>query len=370
MNFKNIIIYIPILGNVIEIIALLIPILMSVAFVTIAERKVMASCQRRVGPNAVGVWGILQPFADALKLLFKELIIPRHSNIILFVLGPTISLFFAVLGWAVIPITMGVTLFDFNIGIFFALAVSSLGIYGILIAGWAANSKYAFIGSIRSTAQLLSYELVLSSIILLLIFFSSTFNFSSIIENQFGIWNVIPFFPIFLIFLIGANAELNRPPFDLPEAESELVAGFMTEHSASIFVFFFLAEYCSLIFMSALTVIFFLGGSLLPEININFNILFDFIFNSDYVSSILPSTFSNYDFSFSSKYIYDNGYGSLVLALKVILVIFLFIWIRASFPRFRYDQLMSLCWTVLLPLLFGWILLIACIIFSFDILPL
>jgi NADH:ubiquinone oxidoreductase subunit H len=202
-----------------EVLIVLVPILMSVAFVTVAERKIMAAMQRRVGPNAVGLWGLLQPFADALKLLVKEIVIPRQSNRLLFVIGPCITLIFALLGWAIIPFGEGLAIFDYELGVFFALAVSSLGSYGILISGWAANSKYSFMGAVRSTAQLLSYELVFSSIILILIIFSGSFSLTFIVECQQAVWNVFPLMPIALMFLIAILAETNRPPFDLPEAK-------------------------------------------------------------------------------------------------------------------------------------------------------
>jgi NADH dehydrogenase len=205
--------------NILDVLIVLIPILMAVAFVTIAERKVMASMQRRCGPNAVGVWGLLQPFADALKLLVKEIIIPRQSNSLLFIIGPCITLVFAILGWSIIPFGEGLAIFDYELGVFFALAVSSIGSYGILISGWAANSKYAFMGAIRSTAQLLSYELVFSSIILILILFSGSFSLTYIVECQQAVWNIFPLMPIALAFFIAILAETNRPPFDLPEAE-------------------------------------------------------------------------------------------------------------------------------------------------------
>lgn len=201
-----------------EVLVVLVPILMTVAFVTIAERKVMAAMQRRCGPNAVGAWGILQPFADALKLLVKEIIIPRQSNSLLFVIGPCITLIFALLGWAIIPFGEGLAIFDYELGIFFALAVSSIGSYGILVSGWAANSKYAFMGAIRSTAQLLSYELVFSSIVLILIIFSGSLSLTFIVECQQAVWNIFPLLPIALMFFIAILAETNRPPFDLPEA--------------------------------------------------------------------------------------------------------------------------------------------------------
>jgi NADH-ubiquinone oxidoreductase chain 1 len=400
-----------ILYNILEVLVVLVPVLMAVAFVTIAERKVMAAMQRRCGPNAVGVWGILQPFADALKLLVKEIIIPRQSNSLLFIIGPCITLIFALLGWAIIPLGEGLTIFDYELGVFFALAVSSIGSYGILISGWAANSKYAFMGAIRSTAQLLSYELVFSSIILVLILFSGSFSLTYIVECQQAVWNIFPLMPIALMFFIAILAETNRPPFDLPEAESELVAGFMTEHGASIFVFFFLGEYSSLILMSSFMSVFFLGGHHCPDLHKLFldpilfvyyylmseflsfySQLLDFLF---YYSSIYlnphviynnnPENFIvkntemlNESFSsFSSKdtvfqsidLLIDKIQGSYVLGFKIIIVVFFYIWVRASFPRFRYDQLMSLCWKELLPLVFAYILFSICLFYTFDMLP-
>ena len=400
-----------ILYNILEVLVVLVPILMAVAFVTIAERKIMASMQRRCGPNAVGVWGILQPFADALKLLVKEIIIPRQSNSLLFVIGPCITLIFALLGWAIIPFGEGLTIFDYELGVFFALAVSSIGSYGILISGWAANSKYAFMGAIRSTAQLLSYELVFSSIILVLILFSGSFSLTYIVECQQAVWNIFPLMPIALMFFIAILAETNRPPFDLPEAESELVAGFMTEHGASIFVFFFLGEYSSLILMSSFMSVFFLGGHHCPDLHKLFldpllfvyyyfmseflsfySQLLDFLFyySSIYLNPHLISSHSQENFvventemlndsysNFSSKdtvfqsidLLMDKIQGSYVLGFKIIIVVFFYIWVRASFPRFRYDQLMSLCWKELLPLVFAYILFSICLFYTFDMLP-
>jgi NADH-ubiquinone oxidoreductase chain 1 len=431
--------------NLLEILIVLIPILMTVAFVTIAERKIMGSMQRRCGPNAVGIWGLLQPFADALKLLVKEIVIPRQSNSLLFIIGPCITLIFAIIGWSIIPFGEGLAIFDYELGIFFALAVSSIGSYGILISGWAANSKYAFMGAIRSTAQLLSYELVFSSIIFILIIFSGSFSLTYIIECQQAVWNIFPLMPIGLMFFISILAETNRPPFDLPEAESELVAGFMTEHSASVFVFFFLGEYSSLILMSAFMSIFFLGGHHCPDIhkifidaiysnynyyfsnslsNItdieesNFNYKYEGksfldninLSNNNYYKDSLDFTLCNeYNIINKSNFIvnYNNEYinindinnvlknksinytelsvkdtvwnfinilidkiqGSYILGFKIIIVVFFFIWVRASFPRLRYDQLMSLCWKELLPLVFAYIIFTLCLFYVFDMMP-
>nr|QTK22332.1 NADH dehydrogenase subunit 1 [Pneumocystis sp. 'macacae'] len=333
--------------RLIEVIIVLLPVLLNVAFVTLAERKVMGSIQRRIGPNIVGYYGLLQPVADALKLILKETIVPLQSNKLLFFLGPMIALIFALLGWGIIPWNTGVTLWDFDLGILYSLAISSLGIYGILVGGWASNSKYALLGSLRSTAQLISYELILTSIVFVVVLFAGTLNFTQIIEYQKSIWYFIPLLPLFIMYFIGALAETNRAPFDLPEAESELVAGFMTEYSAAIFVFFFLAEYANIILISTLAAIFFLGGYLLP-------------FDCNFLFFMLPSWLA----------VFFNGFISgLTLGLKVAFIIFLFIWVRSSFPRIRYDQLMVVCWTILLPLLFAWIFVVLALLFSFDSMP-
>jgi len=234
----------PTLIAIFEVLLVTLPSLLSVAFVTIAERKTMASMQRRLGPNIVGYYGLLQAFADALKLLLKEYVSPTQANLVLFFLGPIITLIFSLLGYGVIPYGPGLAITDFNLGILYMLAVSSLSTYGILLAGWSANSKYAFLGSLRSTAQLISYELILTSAILIVILLTGSLNLSVNIEIQRTVWFIIPLFPIFVIFFIGSVAETNRAPFDLAEAESELVSGFMTEHSAVIFVFFFFSWIC------------------------------------------------------------------------------------------------------------------------------
>ena len=260
--------------SIAEGLLVIVPALLSVAFVTVAERKTMASMQRRLGPNVVGYYGLLQAFADALKLLLKEYIAPTQANIILFFLGPIITLIFSLLGYLVVPYGSGLYISDFSLGIIYMLAVSSLATYGILLAGWSANSKYAFLGSLRSTAQLISYELILSSVILLVVLLSGSLNLISIVESQRVISFVFPLFPLFLIFFIGSIAETNRAPFDLAEAESELVSGFMTEHSSVIFVFFFLAEYASIILICALNSLLFLGGYLsIVPLDILINIL-------------------------------------------------------------------------------------------------
>ena len=325
-----------VLYNLLEILIVLVPILLAVAFMTIIERKVIGSMQRRVGPNIVGYYGILQPFADALKLVVKEQVVPSQSTKSLFFLAPLLALIFSLLGWGVIPFGEGLTLSDFSLGILYSLALSSIGVYGILFAGWSANSKYAFLGSLRSTAQMISYELIYSASVLSILLLCGTFTITEIIEAQQSVWYIVPLFPIFILFFISALAETNRTPFDLPEAESELVAGFMTEHSGMIFVFFFLAEYCSIVLMSTFTAILFLGGYNFPEIFPN-------------------PTFLNLQ--------------SLVLAVKAVLFMFVFVWIRATLPRLRFDQLMTFCWTGMLPVAIALLVLVPSMLITFDVTP-
>ena len=401
--------------SIVEIIIVILPILLTVAFITIAERKTMASMQRRLGPNIVGYYGLLQPFADALKLLIKEYISPTQANIILFFIGPIITLIFSLYGYAMIPFGPGIAINDFNLGLLYMLAVSSLATYGILLAGWSANSKYAFLGSLRSTAQLISYELILSSALLLIVLITGTLNLSVIIEMQKIIWFLIPLLPLFAIFFIASVAETNRAPFDLAEAESELVSGFMTEHAAGIFVFFFLAEYASIILMCILITIVLIGGyeilSLINIINILINILIKCIYSIIsiihlYINSVtymlymISKIFNNkmliyyiitincYNdiiFGFFEEditYLINTIYLSFklnifilslinifILGLKSCLLIFIFIWVRASYPRIRFDQLMSYCWTILLPIIISIIIFIPCILYNKDILP-
>jgi len=335
-NQINLLTMLPVIFNLLEVLIVLVPILLAVAFMTIIERKVLAAMQRRVGPNKVGYYGVLQPFADALKLVVKETVIPAQATKSLFFLAPVITLIFSLLGWGVIPFGAGLTLSDFSLGILYTLAISSVGVYGVLFAGWSANSKYAFLGSLRSTAQMISYELILSSAILTVILLTGSFNIISIIENQEAVWFVIPLLPMFIIFFISALAETNRTPFDLPEAESELVAGFFTEHSGMIFVFFFLGEYCSIVLMSTLTAILFFGGYNITEIFVN-------------------ETFFNIQ--------------SIILGLKTCAFCFLFVWFRATLPRLRYDQLMVFCWTGMLPLAIALVILVPSILVAFDITP-
>ena len=326
------------LYSILEVVLVVVPALLIVAFTTVAERKTMASMQRRLGPNIVGYYGLLQAFADALKLLLKEYVGPTQANLILFFLGPIITLIFSLLGYAVIPYGPGLTIADLNLGILYMLAVSSLSTYGILLAGWSANSKYAFLGSLRSTAQLISYELILSSVILLVVLLTNSLNLTTNVEAQKIIYFLFPLFPLYIIFFIGCIAETNRAPFDLAEAESELVSGFMTEHSAGIFVFFFLAEYASIVLICIFAVILFIGGFLV---------------------------------SATSQFLIISGLiSSLSLGFKTCIMIFIFIWVRASFPRIRFDQLMSFCWTILLPIIIGLIIIIPCMVYNLFLLSL
>jgi NADH-ubiquinone oxidoreductase chain 1 len=353
--------YIPTLISVLEVLLVTVPVLLTVAYVTVAERKTMASMQRRLGPNIVGYYGLLQAFADALKLLLKEYVSPTQANLGLFFLGPIITLIFSLLGYLVIPYGPGLAINDLNLGILYMLAVSSLSTYGILLAGWSANSKYAFLGSLRSTAQLISYELILSSAILLVVMLTGSLNLTINIEAQRAIWFIVPLFPVFIIFFIGSVAETNRAPFDLAEAESELVSGFMTEHAAVIFVFFFLAEYASIVLICILTSILFLGGY-----------LYDYLPSLFFLVQYLDFDYYIYNLNkesiFTGPLIEGLLYG-LTLGVKSCIMIFVFIWARASFPRIRFDQLMSFCWTILLPIVIAFVILVPCILYSFEIIP-
>jgi NADH-ubiquinone oxidoreductase chain 1 len=326
-----------IIFNLLEVLVVVVPMLLAVAFVTIVERKMLAAAQRRVGPNIVGVYGVLQPFADALKLVVKEVIVPANANKVLFYLAPMSTLIFSLLGWGVIPFGEGLVLFDFSLGLLYTLALSSLGIYGVLFAGWSGNSKYAFLGSLRSTAAMISYELILSTAVIIVVLLSGSFNLTSIIESQQAIWYIVPLLPVFILFFISILAETSRTPFDLQEAESELVAGFFTEHSAIIFVFFFLGEYCSIVIMSSLSAILFTGGWLMPELFIN-------------------DSFINLQ--------------AIILGLKTCFFVFLFVHSRATLPRIRYDQLILVMWTQLLPIAIALTLLVPSILVAFDIAPL
>ena len=337
MNTNNLILtLLNIIINLLDVLLVILPVLLSVAFMTIIERKQLAAHQRRVGPNTTGYYGLLQPFSDALKLIVKETVIPSQSNKILFYLAPISSLIFSLLGWGIIPFGQGLTLSDFSLGILYTVALSSLGVYGVLFAGWSANSTYAFLGSLRSTAAMISYELILSSAILIIIILTGSFNITSIIENQQAIWYIIPLLPVFIFYFISILAETSRTPFDLQEAESELVAGFFTEHSSVPFVFFFLAEYCSIVLFSCITSILFLGGYHMPELFIN-------------------DSFINLQ--------------SIILGLKTCIFCFMFVWVRATLPRMRFDALIELCWLNLLPVCVAFIILVPSVLIAFNISP-
>lgn len=324
-----------IISWILEVLIIIVPLLVAVAYFTLAERKVIASMQRRRGPNVVGVWGLLQPLADGLKLLVKETILPSNSNVILFVIAPILTFLISLLGWAVIPYAETVVLSDLNVGILYTFAVSSLGVYGIILSGWSSNSKYAFLGALRSAAQMVSYEVSIGLIIISVLLCAGSLNLSKIVLAQESIWYIIPLFPVAMMFFISALAETNRAPFDLPEAEAELVAGYNVEYSAMGFALFFLGEYANILMMCALNTILFLGGWLSP---------FDF-----FPFTLVPQ--------------------SLWFGLKIAFVGFVFIWVRASYPRYRYDQLMRLGWKVFLPLSLAWVILVSSILLGFDWLP-
>ena len=318
-----------------QIMAVLMPVLISVAFLVYAERKVLALIQLRRGPNVVGPFGILQSIADALKLLTKENIVPANSNKIVFLLAPIITMVLSLAGWAVIPFAPNWVIADINVGIMYLFAVSSLGVYGIIMAGWASNSQYPFLGALRSAAQMVSYEVSIGFVIITVLLCVGSLNLSKIVEAQETVWFAIPLLPMFVVFFISALAETNRLPFDLPEDESTLVAGFFTEYSSASFVLFFLGEYASMILMSSMTVILFMGGWLPP---------FDI-----FPLNAVP--------------------GVIWFVIKVIFILFLFIWVRGTFPRYRYDQLMRLGWKIFLPLSLLWVVLTAGFLIVFDMVP-
>ena len=311
------------------------PLLIAVAFLTYLERKVIASVQYRKGPNVVGFFGLLQPFADGIKLFSKETIIPASANKIIFVLAPMVTFSLSMVAWSVIPISEGLVLSDINVGILYIFAVSSLSIYGVIMAGWASNSKYAFLGALRSTAQMVSYEVSIGLVIDCVLLCVGSLNLQDIVMAQKKCWFLIPLFPMFVVFVISALAETNRAPFDLPEDESALVAGYFTEYSSMLFAMFFLGEYSAMILMSSLGTILFLGGWLPPFDNNFFN--------------IIP--------------------GFMWFFLKVGLLLFVFLWVRATLPRFRYDQLMRLGWKIFLPLSLLWVIITATVLVFFDLLP-
>lgn len=305
-----------------EALALLVPLLIMVAYLTYAERKVLAAMQVRKGPNVVGPFGLYQPFADAIKMLTKETIIPSGANRFLFLLAPMITFGLALIAWAVIPVNAGWAIANINVGILYLFAISSMGVYGVIIAGWASNSKYAFLGALRSAAQMVSYEVSMGFVLVSVLLCAGSLNLSRIVEAQRTIWFFIPLFPMFIVFFVSALAETNRAPFDLPEGESEIVAGFMVEYSSMSFALFFLGEYANMILMSGLTSILFLGGWLGPF-------------------GIGPAL------------------GPLWFFLKICFCLFVFIWVRATFPRYRYDQLMRLGWKVFLPASLLWLVITA-----------
>ena len=314
--------------------------LVAVAYLTYVERKVLAVAQLRKGPNVVGPFGLLQPIADGLKLLSKETVIPSGANAPVFILAPLITFVLALVGWAVIPFQPGVVVANINVGILYALAISSLGVYGIIMAGWASNSKYAFLGSLRSAAQMVSYEVSIGFVIVSVLLCAGSLNLSKIVEAQAGAyglfnWYVFPLLPMAVVFFISGLAETNRAPFDLPEGESELVAGFFVEYSAMTFALFYLGEYMNMMLVSGLTAVLFLGGWLSPI-------------------PFAPFTWIP---------------GIIWFAGKIAFLLFVFLWVRASFPRFRYDQLMRLGWKVFLPLSLGYLVLVAGVLVGFGWLP-
>jgi len=324
-----------IFSEILKILMLLIPVLVSVAMIVWLDRRVWAFVQKRRGPNVVGPFGLLQSLADALKYIFKEIIIPASSNKVIFILAPIITMTLALISWAVIPFSENFVLADINVGILYLFAVSSLGVYGIIMGGWASNSKYPFLGAIRSAAQMVSYEVSIGIIIINVLLCVGSLNLSDIVKAQENIWYIIPLFPMFVIYFISALAETNRPPFDLPEAEAELVAGYQTEYSGMMYAMFWLGEYANILLMCALGSILFLGGWLPPIDAFPFN--------------IIPSP--------------------IWLIVKILLLFILFALVKAIVPRYRYDQLMRLGWKVFLPFSLIWVVLTAGYLMYFDLLP-
>jgi NADH-quinone oxidoreductase subunit H len=324
-----------ILITIIKSLLIALPLIIAVAYFTLVERKIMAGIQRRRGPDVVGAWGLIQPFADAAKLILKETILPSTANTVLFVIAPILSFMLSLVGWAVIPFGETFVLADINVGVLYLFAVSSLGVYGIIMSGWASNSKYAFLGGLRSAAQMVSYEVSIGFILIAVILCAGSLNLSTIVMSQQTVWYGLPLFPMFFMFFISALAETNRHPFDLPEAEAELVAGYNVEYSAAGFALFFLGEYANMIMMSSVTTIMFLGGWL-PFVDI-------------FPINLVP--------------------GPIWFGLKVCFFVALFVWARAAYPRYRYDQLMRLGWKIFLPLSLGWVLFIAGILSGFNWLP-
>jgi NADH-quinone oxidoreductase subunit H len=320
--------------TLLELLVVIVPLLISVAYFTLAERKIMGAMQRRKGPNVIGVFGLLQPLADGLKLFAKETILPTTANTSIFLLAPIVSFLLSLMGWVVIPFGLNIVISDTNIGVLYLFAISSLSVYGILMSGWSSNSKYPFLGALRSTAQMISYEVSIGFVIICVVICAGSFNLSQIVLAQQTVWFFIPLFPMFLVFIVSALAETNRHPFDLPEAEAELVSGYNVEYSAMGFALFFLGEYANMLLMSSLISIFFLGGWLAPTI----------------LLSWVP--------------------GPFIFSLKICLFVFVFVWARAALPRYRYDQLMALGWKCFLPLSIGWLVLVSGVLISFNALPL
>jgi len=322
-------------NEIYKILFLLVPVLVSVAMIVWLDRRVWAFVQKRQGPNVVGPFGLLQSLADALKYIFKEMIIPSSSNKVIFILAPIVTMTLALIAWAVIPFSATQVVADINVGILYLFAVSSLGVYGIIMGGWASNSKYPFLGAIRSAAQMVSYEVSIGVIIINVLLCVGSLNLNDIVIAQQNLWFVIPLFPMFVIFFISALAETNRPPFDLPEAEAELVAGYQTEYSGMMYAMFWLGEYANILLMCAMGAILFLGGWLSPiEL---------------YPFTLIP--------------------GAIWLILKILLLFFLFALVKAIVPRYRYDQLMRLGWKVFLPFSLVWVVLTASYLFYFNLLP-
>ncbi len=323
------------LSEIYKILFLLVPVLVSVAMIVWLDRRVWAFVQKRRGPNVVGPFGLFQSLADALKYVFKEIIIPASSNKIIFILAPIVTMTLALIAWAVIPFSETFVLADINVGILYLFAVSSLGVYGIIMGGWASNSKYPFLGAIRSAAQMVSYEVSIGIIIINVLLCVGSLNLNDIVKAQQNLWFIIPLFPMFVIFFISALAETNRPPFDLPEAEAELVAGYQTEYSGMMYAMFWLGEYANILLMCAMGSILFLGGWL-PALEI-------------YPFNLIPS--------------------ALWLIFKIIFLFFLFSLVKAIVPRYRYDQLMKLGWKIFLPLSLIWVVITSSYLFYFNLLP-
>lgn len=322
-----------ILVILIKILIIVVPLLIAVAYFTLAERKILGAIQRRRGPNVVGAYGLLQPLSDGFKLLVKETVIPSSANKFLFVASPMLTFVISLMGWAIIPYDKYSILAEMNIGVLYLFAISSLGVYGIIMSGWSSNSKYAFLGALRSTAQMVSYEVSIGFIIITIAVCCGSFNLQTIVDCQKNVWFVIPFSPLFLIFFTSALAETNRHPFDLPEAEAELVSGYNVEYSAMAFALFSLGEYANMLLMSSMNVILFFGGWLSPFTFLNF----------------IP--------------------GAFWFGLKICFFVILFVWIRAALPRYRYDQLMNLGWKVFLPVSVSYLMLTYSILVCFNMLP-